>query len=149
MRHRRGLGLVMAGVGLVAMVCLGLSASDYRIRWREIVIFDKVTGQLSEIGWPDLLLMLRPGSDAHLQRLAYNGNLFEVITSPRRSKDDLEAGEKLYRDHCSSCHGDQARGGLGGPSLHERNFLQGRSDLALPIARQAPIGLKAQGTSGN
>jgi alcohol dehydrogenase (cytochrome c) len=102
-----------------------VSASDYRVRWREAIIFDKATGQLNEIGWPDLLRMLRPGS------LAYKGNPFEVIESPRRSKDDLEVGEELYRKYCTSCHGDQARGSLGGPSLQGRIFRQGSSDLAL------------------
>lgn len=127
---KRVVVLVAVGMGLVAIAGLIAGASDNRVRWREWIVFDKAVGKLDEISWIDLFRMLGPASDTHLQR-AYNGNPFEVITSPRGSKDDIEAGERLYREHCISCHGDQGRGGLGGPSFYNRTFRQGRSDLAL------------------
>jgi alcohol dehydrogenase (cytochrome c) len=96
-----------------------------------MILFDKATGRLQDIGWSDVCWMLRPGSGVYLEPLADTRNPFETIQSPRNSKPDLKAGAQLFQQHCSGCHGDQGRGGLGGPSLYEHAFRQGRSDWAL------------------
>jgi alcohol dehydrogenase (cytochrome c) len=99
-----------------------------------MIVFNKATGQMDEIGWSDLLSELKPHSklnDMTLERLANKSNLFEVIQSPRRSQSDVEAGEQLFRERCAFCHGDRGVGGAGGPPLQNRVFRNGRSDLAL------------------
>jgi len=101
------------------------------LRWRAAILAEKATGQIGDIRWSDLLSMLRPGSDFYLESLADTRNPFLVIESPRRSKTDLEAGERLFRDGCSPCHGNRGTGGPGGPSLQNHVFRQGRSDWAL------------------
>lgn len=101
------------------------------IRWRTKIVFDKATGRINDIDWADLRWMLRPGSGIYLEPLAEKRNPFLVIESPRHSKSDLETGAQLFREQCSLCHGDDARGRPGGPSLHDRVFRQGRSDWAL------------------
>jgi alcohol dehydrogenase (cytochrome c) len=114
-------------LGLLAIVAISFVAGDYRVKWREAAIFAKLTGELDELSWPDLFSRLSPGEGRGLER----GNPFEAIQNPRRSAGDILIGEQIFRERCSSCHGERARGGLGGPSLYGRIFRNGRSDLAL------------------
>jgi alcohol dehydrogenase (cytochrome c) len=123
--------LLKVFIGVVVIGGLGAIASVHALRWRAMTLVDKATGQLSDIGWSDLFWMLRPGSDVYLESLADTRNPFLAIESPRRSKSDLDAGERLFRERCSPCHGDHGIGGPGGPSLHDHAFRQGRSDWAL------------------
>lgn len=118
-------------LGLAVLLCIAGLGVDQRVRWRAALIFDKATGHLNEIGWSDLLWMLRPGSEIYLEKLVERRNPYEVIASPRRSKSDIDAGERLFDEHCASCHGEKGWGGEGGPSLHDRSFRHGRSDWAL------------------
>lgn len=122
-----GAALLVAGA---AFVIVAISANQH-LRWRAAVVLEKATGRLPEVGWGDLMWMLRPDSGIYLAPLADSPNPFEVIENPRRSPEDVAAGKRLFDHLCSSCHGDEARGGPGGPSLHERVFRQGRSSWAL------------------
>lgn len=109
MRTKRGLRFFIAGLGLMAVLLaamVGATASNDRIRARVVIIFNKATGQLDEIGWFDLLQELKPGTMLDVERLAYKSNLFEVIQNPRHSKTDVEAGERLFGEHCAFCHGN-------------------------------------------
>jgi alcohol dehydrogenase (cytochrome c) len=133
-RTKRGLRFFIAGLGLMAVIfaaMAGAIVSNDRIKARMMIIFNKATGQLDEIGWFDLLQELKPGTMFDVERLAYGSNLFEVIQNPRRSKTDVEAGERLFGEHCAFCHGNRALGAAGGPSLQKHVFRNGHSDLAL------------------
>jgi alcohol dehydrogenase (cytochrome c) len=123
---------VVALISILAVIsgCVAIAAVP-SVKWRARVVFCKATGQIDDVGWSDLNWMLRPGSGIYLERLADVRNPFLVIENPRRSKADLEAGTKLFRVHCSACHGDDAQGGPGGPSLRDHVFRQGSSDWAL------------------
>lgn len=46
------------------------------------------------------------------------------------STDDVAAGAKLFRSHCSTCHGRNAEG-FRGPNLADGRFRHGQSDAAL------------------
>jgi len=116
---------------VVLSACLGVIRFDHSATWRAKVIFQKTMGRLPDIGWLDLFSMLRPGSDVYLGPLAEWPNLHAVIVNPRSSESDIEAGARLFRKHCSSCHGDEGRGGTGGPSLRNRTFQHGATDWAL------------------
>ncbi|MEP7139121.1 MAG: PQQ-binding-like beta-propeller repeat protein [Caldimonas sp.] len=120
--------VVLVGALLAGAVAI---AAVFPLRWRALVVFDKATGQLQDIGWGDLLAMLRPGNGVDLKGLADEPNPHAVIANPRRTEADVAAGKDHFGRHCRSCHGDEARGGAGGPSLHERVFKQGRSPWAL------------------
>ena len=120
---------VIAVVGLLVLVAAVLSISA--LRWRAKIIADKATGGLQDIEWSDLRWMLRPGSGVYLEPLAETHNPYLVIASPRSSPSDIQAGEQLFTQNCVPCHGDQALGGPGGPSLHNRLFRRGGSDWAL------------------
>lgn len=41
-------------------------------------------------------------------------------------------GEKLYRDNCASCHGDNGEGDEG-PALNAKEFLEGTSDEQIRV----------------
>jgi alcohol dehydrogenase (cytochrome c) len=134
MRIRSGWRFFIAGLGLVALLAAlaGAIASNNRVRYRAMVLYNKAAGHLEEIGWFDLLRELNPGNtNLDLERLALDSNLFEALQNPRRLKSDVEAGERLFREHCAFCHGDRGLGGVSGPSLQNHVFRHGRSDLAL------------------
>ena len=128
---------LFAVVGLCVLVfCLVEIASIDRAGWVygrfvATILFNKATGRMSDIDWSDILWVLRADSGVNLRMLADHPNPFAFIVSPRRSTPDIAAGELLFRNLCSSCHGQQGTGGAGGPSLVDRAFRQGRSDWAL------------------
>jgi alcohol dehydrogenase (cytochrome c) len=132
LRRTRRFVLVAAVIVVVGIVSAAAAVTySYDIRWRAAVLYYKASGQLHDIGWPDLITMLRPGSGIYLEPLATTLNPFAVIQSPLRSAADRDAGEQLFRDQCTLCHGPQGRGATGGPNLHDHVFRQGRSDWAL------------------
>jgi putative heme-binding domain-containing protein len=51
-------------------------------------------------------------------------------TSPRFTPADRDAGAKIFRSHCSPCHGLRGTGGLG-PDLTSGSFFHGSSDADL------------------
>ena len=131
MKIRRLLRLFVTAVVLIVVLGLAAIVAIPMLRWRATILFDLATGRLKDITWADISWMIRPGSGVYLEPLAKNRNPFLTIESPRHSKADIEAGGRLFSQQCSPCHGDNARGGPGGPNLHERVFRQGRSDWAL------------------
>jgi len=92
---------------------------------------EKTLGQLPQIDWSDLLWMLEPHAQVSIGGMGEPPNPYSAIKNPLKSPSDVAAGARLYNQHCTVCHGSEARGGHGGPSLHDRTFLQGRSDWAL------------------
>lgn len=120
------------GIALLGVAAIGITAgSSHDIRWRAAVLLEKASGKLPDVGWSDLAWMLRPGSGVYLGGLAQTPNPYQVIENPRTSSADIAAGKRLFAEHCSSCHGDEAHGGPGGPSLYDRTFRQGRRPWAL------------------
>jgi alcohol dehydrogenase (cytochrome c) len=101
------------------------------LRSRAIVFLDKASGQLNDVDWSDLCWLLSRSNGADLSRLVATRNVYESVESPRRAKSDVETGARLFREQCSSCHGENGKGGVGGPSLENHVFRQGRSDWAL------------------
>jgi alcohol dehydrogenase (cytochrome c) len=131
MGTRRILRKIAVVAALAAIVFLVAVASLRPLRWRAIIAFDKATGRLNDIEWSDLRWMFRPGSSVDLEVLAESRNPFEAVANPLHSKSDVDAGDRIFREKCSACHGDGAHGGPGGPDLHDHVFKRGRSDWAL------------------
>jgi len=131
MPHSRVTRVFLVAVGLAPLILIGGVAAIPAVRWRAKIVFYKATGQINDIEWSDLSRMLRPGSDIYLEHLAETRNPYLSIDNPRRSKSEVEAGKQLFADNCSPCHGDEGRGGPGGPNLYDRVYRQGHSDWAL------------------
>lgn len=104
---------------------------SYPIHWRARVVLEKLRGELPSLDWSDLAWMLGPRPKVYLVLMGEPPNPYSAITNPLHSRDDVDAGKHLFEQHCTHCHGNAARGGAGGPSLHDRLFKQGRSDWAL------------------
>lgn len=121
-------------IAILALIFLGGLAAIFLVgplRWRAEIVFDKAIGHLNDLEWKDLKWLLGRGSPVDLKVLADTKNPYMAIESPLNSTSDVAAGEQLFRQNCALCHGDQAIGGPGGPSLHTRIFRRGRSDWAL------------------
>jgi alcohol dehydrogenase (cytochrome c) len=132
MRRQPRLSLFVAAAAVILIACLAAFIVDgSALRVRAVIVFYKATGRLDDIGWSDLLWLMRSGKGGSLADLADTENPYEAITSPLRTKSDLEAGKRLFLEQCSSCHGDVGNGGAGGPSLRDRVFRRGNSDWAL------------------
>jgi alcohol dehydrogenase (cytochrome c) len=129
MSRKARLGLGIIAVVIVAVIAAGFAVSP--IHWRAKVILQKATGRLPTIEWSDLAWMVGPHPTVFLMNMGDPPNPYQAIENPLKSADDVAAGKHLFEQHCSHCHGSEARGGEGGPSLHERVFRQGRSDWAL------------------
>lgn len=138
MQQSRNHGLTIGLIVLAAAFIAGFAA--YPIRWRAKVVAEKALGRLPQIDWSDLTWMLVPGAQVTIGGMGEPPNPFAVIVNPLKSASDITAGERLFKQHCSACHGSDARGGHGGPSLYDRTFVQGRSDWALyrTITRGVP-----------
>lgn len=54
----------------------------------------------------------------------------DEVRNPRTSPEDVAAGAKTFRSHCSPCHGLHGEGGRG-PRLANGQFFHGSSDEAL------------------
>lgn len=146
MRHGRALRLFLVAIALVLLLGAVAVALVPPLRFRAIIVFDKVAGRLDDAGWSDIGWMLSRGNGVDLRKLAQTRNPYEAIESPRRSHNDIEAGTRMFREQCASCHGDEARGGPGGPALNDHVYRQGHSDWALyrtitiGIPRSAMVG---------
>jgi alcohol dehydrogenase (cytochrome c) len=129
--HRRSWHIFLFVMGLILFVFAAGIVLVGPLRWRAIVVFDKITGRLEGVKWSDLSWMLGRGNGVDLQRLATTRNPYESIEGSRRSESDIEAGSRLFQQECSPCHGEGGEGAPGGPSLQDHVFRQGRSDWAL------------------
>ena len=63
----------------------------------------------------------------------------DELRNPRTTPADVEAGARIYRSHCSECHGRTGTGGRG-PDLTAGNFRHAKSDsdLLILIMRGVP-----------
>jgi alcohol dehydrogenase (cytochrome c) len=131
MPHSRKVRVFFVAAGLASLISIVGIASIPALRWRAKIVFDKATGQLHDVEWSDLQWLLRRGSPLNLKVMVETKNPFMAIESKLSSPSDLKAGEQLFSQNCAACHGDQALGGPGGPSLHNRTFRRGGSDWAI------------------
>jgi|HubBroStandDraft_6_1064221.scaffolds.fasta_scaffold05467_3 alcohol dehydrogenase (cytochrome c) len=130
MQLSRRLRIVLTAVLGISLV-LAATAAVLPLRLRAIILIDKSVGRLPGVDWADIPWVLSRGNGVDLSRLAATGNPYESIENARHSKEDLEAGARLFREQCSMCHGEAGVGGPGGPSLQNHIFRQGRGDWAL------------------
>ena len=122
-------------IALVALVvfvgaAFAVAMSVEGIHWRADVIGMKAAGKIPDLGWIELLSMMRPGSPYHLKPLRNTPDPVAVIHNPRTSSSDLRAGKQLFESHCTSCHGDSGGGGQA-PSLVGRALKVGDADWSL------------------
>jgi alcohol dehydrogenase (cytochrome c) len=120
-----------AAVG-VAVLGLVLTASlAPKVRQGLAIVRLKATGSLPDIGWMDLVRMVRSGSHFNLPELARTSNPYSAIRNPYSSPEDVSAGSEVFQTHCATCHAANGSGGPGGPALRGRQMVNGDSDWAI------------------
>jgi len=150
---RRKVLTYLAVAGLI--VLLGAAAATAlhwsSLRWRWQLISSKATGGIPELSWSELGAIIRPGGRFSTEDAIEQGRSLEAaLLSPYSKPEDLQHGADLFRQRCSVCHGSDARGGRG-PSLVERSYRNGDSDLSIyrvlrdgvPGTAMIPTGLSA------
>ena len=123
---------LVVSIGLFCLVLLSafivLSIPD--LRWRAEVAGLKLRGRLSDLSWSELAQMLRPGSPYYLKPILKNANPYSAIRNPYTSDAAVEAGARIFRSQCASCHGSNHENAAG-PNLALNEFQHGSSDWAL------------------
>jgi alcohol dehydrogenase (cytochrome c) len=115
---------------VVVAVTLVAAVASTHANWRLAVISLKVSGELADLPWSDLLTMIKPGSGIWLQPLVDLPNPYSVIHNPDTTAHDIATGKALFRYRCESCHGLGAQGGTA-PGLVGRDLTHGSSDWAV------------------
>jgi len=115
-------------IGLVATIVVVLLLGD-ALMWRSQVLTLKARGELGFITWSETFRWMLPSSPVYLSNLIAGRNPHVALTNTRYvSTEDVERGELLFRQSCSSCHGGAGEGGNGPPLNVPSRF---RSDWAL------------------
>ena len=123
---------LIAGVAVLLLVgVVSVLTAVPRARLGLHIVWMKASGSLPDVGWTDLFRMGRPGSHFNLPGLAETSNPYAAIRNPYDLPEDITAGSILFRSHCASCHGSNGTGGNGGPTLRNRQMVEGDSDWAL------------------
>jgi alcohol dehydrogenase (cytochrome c) len=119
-------------VRIIAVVAIAVvvAITGTHANWRLAVIGLKVSGELRDLPWSDLLTMIRPGSGIWLQPLVDSPNPYSAIHNPDTTAHDIATGKALFRYRCESCHGPGAQGGTA-PGLVGRDLTHGSSDWAV------------------
>jgi alcohol dehydrogenase (cytochrome c) len=121
-------GLLAATVLLLIAGVLSLP----QVRWRVRTLGLAAMGRIPDIGFGDLLIMLRPGSgQSKLSSLPDTRNPYAVIVVPPLSAAEQAAGIRLYGDQCAGCHSPDGTGGPGAPALAGRALTHGDTPWAI------------------
>ena len=102
-----------------------------KVSWRVKLYALKVTGGVPDFSWNELLQMTRQQGGFGLEGIICDGLSWEgSVRNPYVTQDDLDAGARIFREHCALCHGGGGAGGHG-PALNHSGLKHGDSDLAI------------------
>jgi len=157
--------------GLVTVVLIGLMAATSfilkslnsrffvpngwtweRVSWRAHLFARKAEGDVPDFSWRELWFMAHVRGGFSLENFVHLGLSVEgAVINPYVTPDDYQAGKRIFRDHCSVCHGNEGTGGLA-PALNHSVLRHGDSDLAMykvvrdgiPQTGMAPVAMSIQ-----
>jgi alcohol dehydrogenase (cytochrome c) len=123
---------VMVATTFYAKSLLGDDPEIWRkVSWRTKLFVQKITGDIPDLSWNELLQMARHEGGFGLEGIAsYALSLEGSVHNPYVTQDDFNAGERMFREHCALCHGGKGTGGHG-PALNRPGLKHGDSDLAI------------------
>ena len=122
------IGFAFAGLLAVLLVLVVAMPAG---RWRLGVIEMKLSGELPDFGWGELVRELLPGSPVYLETLPRDRNPYIAVRNYRTSPADLRAGGETFRSECAACHGRDGRGAVHGPDLTAPAFVARSSDWSV------------------
>jgi alcohol dehydrogenase (cytochrome c) len=96
---------------------------------RAHLFLQKAQGNIPELSLTELWMLarLRTGYQCAEGRSLEASLKF----SSEAGEDDRKAGERIFRERCTTCHGSDGSGGPHAPSLARSGFKHGDSDLAI------------------
>jgi alcohol dehydrogenase (cytochrome c) len=140
--------------GFICILLVGMVAFALRkpsVAWRIQLVARKAMGGFPELGWSELITIIRPGHQFEVKTaLAQGRGLEAALKNPFNGPEDINSASAIFRTRCSVCHGSDAKGGRG-PSLVRFNYQHGDSDFAIysvlrdgvPGTAMVPTGLAA------
>jgi alcohol dehydrogenase (cytochrome c) len=103
---------------------------SHKIWWRVRVYARKATGSVPELTWTDLWQMTRQKGGFGLEGLVDGVSAIGAVANPYNTREDNEAGARIFGQRCAMCHGIDGVG-RNGPSLNHSGRKHGDSDLAI------------------
>ncbi len=101
------------------------------ISWRAQIYLRKASGRVPELSWPELLKTTTHQGGFSLQSvIAVGQSVSGSLSNPYTSREDREAGSRIFEERCARCHGLDGRGALA-PSLAQFGYKRGDSDLSI------------------
>jgi alcohol dehydrogenase (cytochrome c) len=96
---------------------------------RAHLFLQKAQGNIPELSLTELWMLARLGNGYQCTE----GRSLEASLkfSSEASEDDRKAGERIFRERCTTCHGGDGSGSAHAPSLARSGFKRGDSDLAI------------------
>ena len=94
----------------VAVATVAFFAS-HAFAWRTQILFERMTGEFSEVPFTQFLSWLQPGSKVYLEDLAVSKNVAASVKNRVIKPVELAAGKALFQNQCAHCHGSDAKGG--------------------------------------
>lgn len=91
----------------------------------------KAEGDVPDLSWRELWFMAHARGGFAMESFVDSGFSLEgAVASPYIKPMDVRAGKRIFRERCSTCHGNEATGGLA-PALNHSELRHGDSDLAI------------------
>jgi alcohol dehydrogenase (cytochrome c) len=128
-----GAGVLFWQPSYLSSVVGGETQSAERI-WHGIscragVFLQKAKGDIPDLGWTELWIMLRPSLGYRCVDGASLEAGFEYGSVA--SQEDRKEGARIFGERCGACHGSDGSGGPHAPSLTRSAYDHGDSDLAV------------------
>ena len=118
------------GKALMATDSLPSEQVSQKIWWRARLYASKATGGVPDLTWTELWQMTRHQGGFGLESFVLGTSLDGSIVNRYNTDDDYEAGERIFGQSCSMCHGNDGIGSHG-PPLNRAGYEHGDSDLAI------------------
>ena len=163
---RRHFGVVTSVVAVIVMAMICVAGLKFKsigsmlpnewtwkaFSWRAQVFTRKAEGRVPDLSWRELWFMVHARGGFDMESVpAFGMSLEGAVTNPYVTPSDYQAGKRIFREHCSVCHGSEATGALA-PALDHSGLAFGDSDLAMykvvrdgiPHTGMAPVPMSIQ-----
>src|SRR5258705_6396232 len=99
--------------------------------WRLQLFARKAEGNVPNLTWTDLWQMTMHRGGFGMERVPREAiSLDGSVHNPYESKEDFQAGERLFRQHCAACHGGDGSG-WHAPPLDRPGLRHGDTDMSI------------------
>ena len=122
------------------------------ISWRAQLFARKAEGDLPDLSWRELWFMTHVRGGFGLEGFVKRGFSLEgSLDNPFETTADHQNGDRIFRERCAVCHGDEGTGGHA-PQLSHLGLNHGDSDVAIykvtrdgiPQTGMAPVPMSPQ-----